>query len=121
MVVLRRTKRAMVRAMCDEKLMKKRTEDLMEMLELKETMVWMAKANGVKWYGHVLRRDDGLVLRKVLEFEVKGKRTAKEDVEDASGEGEQECWFGEGGCNESCEMERLLLEWGKSGNPRLRG
>ena len=22
----------------------------------------------------------------------------KEDVEDASGEGEQECWFGEGGC-----------------------
>ena len=25
----------------------------------------------------------------------------KEDVEDASGEGEQECWFGEGGCHES--------------------
>ena len=34
----------------------------------------MAKANGVRWYGHVLRRDDGHVLRKVLEFEVKGKR-----------------------------------------------
>mgnify|MGYP001795197744 CR=1 FL=1 len=29
----------------------------------------------------------------------------KEDVEDASGEGEQECWFGEGGCLESSEME----------------
>ena len=28
----------------------------------------------------------------------------KEDVEDASGEGEQECWFG-GGCLESSEME----------------
>ena len=25
-------------------------------------------------YGHVLRRDDGDVLRKALEFEVKGKR-----------------------------------------------
>ena len=29
----------------------------------------------------------------------------KEDVEDANGEGEQECWFGEGGCLESSEME----------------
>ena len=34
----------------------------------------MAKANGVRWYGHVFRRDDGHVLRKALEFEVKGKR-----------------------------------------------
>ena len=34
----------------------------------------MAKANGLRWYGHVLRRDDGHVLRKALEFEVKGKR-----------------------------------------------
>ena len=29
----------------------------------------------------------------------------KEDVEDASGEREQECWFGEGGCLESSKME----------------
>ena len=39
----------------------------------------------------MLRRDDENVLRKALEFEVKGKseaRTTKEDVEDASGEGE---------------------------------
>ena len=48
----------------------------MEMLGLKETVVQMAKANGVRWYGHghVLRRDDGHVLRKALVFEVKGKR-----------------------------------------------
>ena len=32
-------------------------------------------------------------------------RTTKEDVEDASGEGEQECWFEEGGCHESSEMD----------------
>ena len=32
-------------------------------------------------------------------------RAIKEDVEDASGEGEQECWFGEGGCLKSSEME----------------
>ena len=38
--ILRRTERAMVRAMCGVKLMKKkRTEDLMEMLGLKETVV----------------------------------------------------------------------------------
>ena len=65
----------MVRAMCGAQLMeKKRTEDLMEMLGLKGTVVQMTKANGVRWYGHVLRRDDGHVLRKVLEYEVRGKR-----------------------------------------------
>ena len=79
----------------------------MEMLGLKETVVQMAKANGVRWYEHVLRRDGGHVLRKVLEFEVKarGSETTKEDMEDPSGEGEQECWFGEKGCHESSEME----------------
>ena len=72
MAIFRRTEAAMVRAMCGAKLMeKKRTEDLMEMLGLKETVVQMAK---VRWYGHVLRRDVGHVLRKALEFEVKGNR-----------------------------------------------
>ena len=75
MAILRRTERAMVREMCGAKLMeKKRTEDLMEMSGLKETVAQMAKANGVRWYGHVLRRDDGHVLRKALEFEVRGNR-----------------------------------------------
>ena len=71
MVILRRTKRAM----CGAKLMeKKRTEDLMEMLGLKETV---AQSKG-EWSemvrAYVLRRDDEHVLRKALEFEVKGKR-----------------------------------------------
>ena len=44
------------------------------MLGLKETVVQMAKANGERWCRYVLRRDDGHVLRKALEFEVKGKR-----------------------------------------------
>ena len=52
MAILRRTERAMVRAMCCAKLMeRRRTEGLMEMLGLKETVVQMAKANGVRWYG----------------------------------------------------------------------
>ena len=56
MAILRRIERAMLRAMCVAKLMeKKRTEDLREMFGLKETAVQMAKTNGVRWYGHVLR------------------------------------------------------------------
>ena len=67
MTILRGTERTVVRAMCGAKLMeKKRTEDLMDMLGLKETVVEMAKANGVRWYRQV--------LRKALEFEVKDKR-----------------------------------------------
>ena len=58
MEILRKIERAMVRAMCGAKLMeKKRTGDLMEVLGLKETLVQMAKANGVRWYRHVLRRE----------------------------------------------------------------
>ena len=37
-------------------------------------MIQIAKANGVRLYRHVLRRDDGHVLRKALQFELKGKR-----------------------------------------------
>ena len=71
MAILRRTERAM----CGAKVMEKKgTEDLMEMLGLNETVVQMAKASGVRWYGHVLRKDGGHVLRKALEFEVRGKR-----------------------------------------------
>ena len=46
---------------------------------MKKTVIQMAKLNGVRWYGHVLRRDDGHVLRKALEFEVKGKSIGLEE------------------------------------------
>ena len=48
----------------------------------------------------------------------------KGDVEDASGEGEEERWFGEKGRDESSEMENGSQRdccWGKSWHPRLRG
>ena len=70
-----RTQRAMVRSMCGVKLVdKKKMEDLMEMLSLKETLDRMAKANGVRWYGHVIRRDDDNILKKAMMMEVTGKR-----------------------------------------------
>ena len=47
MAILRRTERAMVRAMYGAKLMeKRRAKDPMEMLGVKETVVQMEKANG---------------------------------------------------------------------------
>ena len=47
--ILRRTEREMVRAMCGVKLMeKKKTEELMTMLGLKEMVDQLAKANGVR-------------------------------------------------------------------------
>ena len=69
----------MVRAMCDQKVVdRKTTGEQMDMLGLKETIERLATANGVGWYGHVLRKDDNSVLRVALNLEVSGKRT-KED------------------------------------------
>ena len=54
------------------------------MLGLKITMDQLAIINIFHWYGHVLRREDGHVLRKALDFDVESqakklrlKRTCK--------------------------------------------
>ena len=102
MAILRRTERVMVRAMCGAELMeKRRTEDLMEMLGLKETEY------GVRWYRHVLRRDDGHVLRKPLEFEVRGKRKPRQAKKTWKMQMEKESKTvgGRKGRHESSEME----------------
>ena len=48
-------------------------------------------ANSVHWYGHVLRREDGHIVRRALDFEVEGKwkkgklkRTWKKKVKEES-------------------------------------
>ena len=54
MVILQRTKRSTVRAMCRVQLKRKnRSTDLMFMLGLKETMDQLAMSNSVRWYGNV--------------------------------------------------------------------
>ena len=73
--MLSRTERAMVRAMCGQEVVdRKTTEEQMDMLGLKETKDRLATANEVRWYGHVLRRDDNSVSRAALDLEVSGKR-----------------------------------------------
>ena len=92
MTILRRTEKAMVRSMCEVKLVnRKNIEDLMEMLGLKKTLDRMVKARlpksllnfqfnvirkyiGVRWYGHVMRRDDDNMQKKAMMLEVKGQR-----------------------------------------------
>ena len=68
---------------------RKRSKDLM--LGLNETIDQLAMANSVRWYDHVLRREDGHILRRALDFEVEGqrmkgrlKRTWKKQVEEGS-------------------------------------
>ena len=76
----------MARAMCGVQLKdRNRSIYLMSILGLNETMDWLAMANSVCWYGHVLRREDGHVSRRALDFKVEGKRKkkSKEDIEKA--------------------------------------
>ena len=46
----------------------------MSFLGLKDTLDGIARASGVRWSGHVLRRDNSDVLRRALDFEVAGRR-----------------------------------------------
>ena len=76
--------------MCGRKVIKKKTSrEQMERLSFKGAVDGFAKANGVRWYGHVLRRDDESVLRVALDLEVRGKikrgrptKTWKKQVEE---------------------------------------
>ena len=64
----------MVRSICGVKLVdRKNTEDLMKMLGLKETLDKMAQSNGVRWYGHVVRRDEENILKAMM-LQVNGQR-----------------------------------------------
>ena len=91
--ILRRTERAMVVAMCSQKVVdRKTTEEQMGMLVLKITIDRLATANGVRWCGLVPRKDDGSDLRVALSLEVSGKRkrgTTEEDLEEASRRGDR--------------------------------
>ena len=116
----------MVRAMCGQKVVdRKTTKEQMDILGLKETIDRLATSNGVRWYGHVLRRDNDNVLRVALNLEVSGKRkrgrpkrTWRKQVEG----GDREDWFEERGCPEMRQVEggreckQLQKEWGKSGH-----
>ena len=74
MTILRRTKKATIREMDGAKLIEKSSQQLTELLGLEGTLDRMRKANGVQWYGHVLRRYGNDVLRRALGFELVERR-----------------------------------------------
>ena len=52
-----RTEKALMRAMCRVKMIeKRRSQELISLLGLKDTLNGLARASGVRWYGHVLRK-----------------------------------------------------------------
>ena len=71
MGILQMTEIKMCRVQLNDR---KRSTDLMFMLGLRETIDQLAMANSVRWYGHVLRREDGHVLSRALHFEVESQR-----------------------------------------------
>ena len=44
------------------------SEELMDMLDIKKSLDRMAKASSMRWYGHILRKED--VIVKALKFKV---------------------------------------------------
>ena len=61
--------------MCGVKLIDRRNcEELMDMFGIKESLDRMAKARSMRWYDHVLRKEDKNVILKALKFEVSSNR-----------------------------------------------
>ena len=65
--ILMRTEKAMMRAMCGVKLIEKRSQRTYGLLALKDTLDGLARPSWLQWYEHVLRRDDDVGIKRVLE------------------------------------------------------
>ena len=64
--ILRRTEKVIMRAIYGVKMIEKRSQELVSLLGLNDTLDGLARASGVRWYGHVLRKDNIDALRRVL-------------------------------------------------------
>ena len=74
MVALQRAEKRMVRWMCGIKL-----KDRLPSKELRERLgvddiALILQQNRLRWYGHVLRKDDNHWVKKCMEYEVEGSR-----------------------------------------------
>ena len=78
MGILQRTERSMETAMCGVQVKdRKRSKDLMLMLGLNKTINHLVMVSSARWYGHVLRREDGHALRRALDLATKGQRNKR--------------------------------------------
>ena len=73
-VALQRAEMRMVRWMCGVKLQHRvRSKELRERLEL-EDIISVLQQNRLRWYEHVLRKEDNDWMKKCMEYEVEGTR-----------------------------------------------
>jgi len=88
MVALQRAEMRMVRWMCGVKLKDRfPSKELRERLSV-DDIALVLQQNRLRWYGHVLRKEDDDWVKKCMEYEVEGprqrgrpKRTWREAVE----------------------------------------
>ena len=75
MAILRRIEKVMMRAVYEVRLIeKRRNQELISLLSLKDTLDGLAWGSEVRWYGHVLRRENCDVLRRAWNFEAARRR-----------------------------------------------
>ena len=75
MAIFGRTEKVIMIAMRGVKMIeKRRIQELMGFLGLKNTLDGLARPSGVRWYGHVLRSDNDDDLKRALDFELAGRR-----------------------------------------------
>ena len=82
----------MVRAMCEVQLYdRKGSTNFIIMLGLNKTIDQLAMANSVRWHGHVLRIEEGHIMRRALYFEVEGQTKKGRPTRTWKRQFEQEC------------------------------
>ena len=98
---------------------RKRSTDYMLMLGLKETIDQLAMANYANWlwlwHGHVLRREEGHIVRRALDFEVEGQRKKGRSKEKGEAKGKR------GGKRKKGRPREKGEAKGKRGGQRKKG
>ena len=92
---------------------RKNTLELMERLGLNELMLEVVPRRGLRWMGHVLRREDEDPIKMAWETGWKcrkGKRTAKNDLEGQCQEGSKEVWVVGRGCERPGQVEKKGID-----------
>ncbi len=64
----------MVRWMCGVSLRERKTNDELRKMMGIEPVMAAVKRNRLRWFGHVLRKDESAWLRRVMEMNVEGGR-----------------------------------------------
>ena len=104
----------MVRWMCGVKLKGRLpSKELRERVGVDDVIALVLQQNRLRWYGHVLRKDDDDLVKKCMEHEVEGlrprgrpKRTRKEVVQEDC----QACKLNKEDAVDRCKWRKMIKE-----------